>query len=182
MKTNPKTRKTMPESWQELFKKYKGKYCDDGFECCVAKPESGAERGLVQTATRRSELVARHWARDHGYRDIIEFMDEFFGRTNYMPGIVDICCTYTDSGIYVYDRLECMRHGYMLEDSGSKRRNQATGEEMGKNLYNRVPLHLCYKVTDIWDVPRGRDKKRIYNDIKKKHVSTKIKTLSLKAN
>lgn len=175
MRTNAKTRKTMTEDWIEFFSAFKGKYCDDGFECCVSRPESGMERGFIQTATRRSQLVVRHWAKDHGYKDEIEFMDAFFGRTDYAPGIVTICCTMHDSGIYLYDRLECMKNGFMLEKDEKKRKNYGTLEYIGQNLYNRVPLQFCHKVTDLWDITKKKDIKRIfkvaawqYNEMTKK--------------
>lgn len=161
MRTNKKTRKTMPQEWVNFFKSYKGKYFEDGMECCAAEPESGFEKGYVQTAKQRTQLVNRWYAEIHGYKGEIAFMDRFFGHKDYMPGIVDICCTHHDSGVYVYDRMEMMRKGYMRE-SPKKRKNYATGEEMGKNLYYRVPLHLCYKIIDLWDCPRRCSRRRLY--------------------
>ena len=161
MKTNAKTRKTMPKEWQDFFKQYKGKYFKDGMECCVAKPESGYEKGFAQTAEQRTELVSRIYAESHDYKREMIFMDKFFGYSNFLPGIVDICCTHTDSGIYIYDRLEMIRHGFML-DKPKKRKNYFNDEEMGQNLYYRIPLHLCYKVTDLWDVPKKASKRRLY--------------------
>jgi len=161
MRTNAKTRKTMPKEWQDFFKKYKGKYFKDGMECCVAKPESGFEKGYAQTAEQRTHLVNRNWAESNGYRNEMKFMDRFFGYTNFMPGIVDICCTFHDSGVYIYDRMEMMRNGYMTEKP-KKRKNYLSGEDMGQNNYYRVPLHLCYKIIDLWDVPRRCSKRRLY--------------------
>lgn len=161
MRTNSKTRKTMPKEWQDFFKNFKGKYFKDGMECCVAEPERYQERGFVQTATQRTHIVARDWAERNGYKKEMEFMDVFFNKKNYLPGIVDICCTQHDSGIYIYDRLEMMQNGYLLEKQPGKRKNYLD-EEMGENHYYRVPLHLCYKVTDLWDVPKKCNKRRLY--------------------
>ena len=161
MRTNSKTRKTMPKEWQDFFKSYKGKYFKDGMECCIAKPESGFEKGYAQTAEQRTELVSRNYAEIHGYKREMEFMDNFFGNKTYLPGLIDICCTHHDSGIYIYDRLALMKQGYMLENP-KKRKNYFNDEEMGNNNYYRVPLHLCYKVTDLWDVPKKCNKYRLY--------------------
>lgn len=167
MRTNSHTRKTMPQSWIDFFEKARtkkwGKYFPDGIECAVARPEIFNEKGYVQVAERRAKMKTREYLEDHNElsKNELTFMDRIFNKTNYCPGIFTVCCTNTDSGVYIYDHL-FMRQNHLFLWPDAQKRKDLHGHNMGKNDYLRVPIEHSKKIINLWDVPRLCSCRRVY--------------------
>ena len=144
MRTNKKTRETMPESWIRFFEDCRkltkwGKYFPDGGnQCCAYSPEHD-QRGVVQTAIRRTNWKSRAYLNESQKR----CFDKIFGRTTYHVGIIYVCCTQHDGGVYVYDYIEMRKNGYLMDNQVISR---------GKNTYYEIPLEYCKKLIDLWDI------------------------------
>ena len=153
MRTNKKTRKTMPQSWIDFFnyaQEHKfGKYFDDdGYQCCAYSPEHDPRR-VVQTAVRRS------WGRHSSYlsKDDKEKASRILGKDNFILEIVYVTCSPLHGGVYIYDFVTMRKNGYMLD-------NQIV--DRNGHPYYEVPLDYCKKTCDIWDIPKRFGGKTLY--------------------
>lgn len=167
MRTNSKTRETMPQSWIDFFKTYKGKkyFEDGGYKCCAYSPERD-HRGVVQTALRRSHgrLFFNFSKEDQNF-----FESLGFNRTA-MINIFFCTCASMHGGMYIYDLIKMRRdHKQCFEwkevkniTTGKRQKVKATVER-GVNDYYEVPLEHCVKVLDVWDLPKNLRKCSLYS-------------------
>ena len=146
MKLSKKARKTMPESWQQLFdyadKMHWSKYFeDDGNQCCAYAPESNSRRE-VQTAKRRSWGKTAPYLRE-GQRKAAK---KIFGYENYVLNIFYLTCAPLHGGVYIYDKA-------LVESKGLLKREKWAWRN--KRPYYVIPLQYCFKTMDLWDVPKN---------------------------
>lgn len=160
MRTDKHTRKTMPESWINFFKNFKGKkyFEDNGYQCCVYKPESGTYNNklVVQTAIRRSHGKASHLFK----KEVQEKFNNALGINGGVYNFVYITNASMHGGIFVYDLISMRKKGWCFERKDHK---DYVTRDRGVNDYYNVPLDYCAKFVDVWDMPKILCGKSLYS-------------------
>lgn len=142
MKISQRARKTMPESWQNLFdtaKKWRwSKYFEEqGYRCTAYEPEHD-QRGVVQVAKRRHHGAS--YSHFQGFERF--FYGDLLDKEDYLLEIVFVTGAYLHGGMYIYDHIEMAKTGAFDETV-----------PRGVNLYYEVPLEHMVKICNVWDLP-----------------------------
>lgn len=145
MKTNKKTRSTMPQSWIDFFNyakdnKFEKYFPDDGNKCCAYSPEHDCRR-VVQVARRRSK--GKEWNKlSEKERN---GASKVFGKDEFILNYIYISSSPLHGGAYIYDKSEMDARGYTLDKNIVYRNDRP---------YYEIPLEYCYKMLDLWDIPK----------------------------
>lgn len=153
MKLSKRAKKTMPQSWIDFFEEAKkwhwSKYFDDyGYQCTAYSPEHD-HRQVVQIAQRRYRGAGSGYFKERQKN----YYSHILGKDSFCIFIAYVTCSPLHGGIWLWDVGDMARAGYTKKKDLVPR---------GVNLYHEIPLKLCKKACDLWEIPKCCSKSTLY--------------------